>query len=325
MRIAVLGTGALGCVFAARLAPHAEVWMLGTWAEGIEAAQRWGISVEEPDGAVRCARPRATADPSTVPPADLALVLVKAYQTERAAAWAAQVLRSAGLAVTLQNGLDNGEKLAAAVGRLRTAVGVTYLGATLLGPGRVRHVAAQPTYVGLSPAGTMQRRDATRVPVECFAYLLNDAGLDAHIEANIEGRLWGKAVANAAINPLTALWRVPNGELLATPDHRSLLDALAEEAAAVARARGVSLPFDDPIEYVGSVCRATAANRSSMLQDVDRGRRTEVDSINGVIIAEGRRLGIPTPFNEALWRLVRGIGSSDQGSSGQSSVTWEVR
>lgn len=299
MRVAILGTGALGCVFAARLAAAAEVWMVGTWAEGVAAVQSRGVTVHEPGGGVTRARVSATSDPADAPAADFALLLVKSYQTPRAAAWAARILAPDGLAVTLQNGLDNGPRLAAAVGAERTAVGVTTTGATLLGPGEARLAAIQPTCIGRS--GDTARR------VEQFVALLNAGDLEAHATDAITPRLWGKAVANAAINPLTALWRVPNGELLASPERRGLLAALAREAAAVAQARGIILPFDDPIAYVEGVCRATAANRSSMLQDVSAGRPTEIDSINGVLIAEGARLGVPIPVNETVWRLVRGV------------------
>ena len=152
MRIAILGTGALGCVFAAHLAARAEVWMLGSWAEGVAAVQRDGIRITERDGSVRQVRVQATTDPAQVPPVDGALLLVKSYQTERAAAWAARVLRPDGLAVTFQNGLDNGPKLTAAVGAERAAVGVNYTGATLLGPGETRHTAQLTNIIGTSPA-----------------------------------------------------------------------------------------------------------------------------------------------------------------------------
>lgn len=273
--------------------------MLGTWAVGIAAVQRAGIQVTDPDGHVWQAPVRATSDPTEVPPADHALVLVKSYQTERAAAWAAQVLKPDGLAVTLQNGLNNEAKLVAAVGAGRVAVGVTYNGATLLGPGEVRHAARQTTYIGTTP--TTEARAAVLIA------LLNQAGLEACTTADVESLSWGKAVANAAINPLTALWRVPNGQVCATAERRGLLADLAREAKAVAAARGISLPFEDPIAYVQSVCQRTATNRSSMLQDIERGRPTEIDSITGVIVAEGRRLGVPTPVSNVVWRLVRGL------------------
>lgn len=299
MRVVVLGTGALGCVFAARLAGRSDVWMLGTWAEAIAAVQRDGILVDDPDGKERRAFISAASSPAAVPPADVALILVKSYQTERAAAWAAQLLKGDGLAVTLQNGLDNMAKITAAVGEDRASSGVTYIGATLIGPAHVRHTANLPSYIGLSPT-TSQRVDA-------FASLLSRTGLETHTTLDAESMAWSKALANAVINPLTALWRVPNGDLVQGVDRRGLLAQLVQEAVAVANARGISLPFEDPLAHVEAVCRSTAPNRSSMLQDVDRGRPTEIDSINGVIVAEGRRLGVPTPLNEAVWRLVRGI------------------
>ncbi len=310
LRVAVIGTGALGCLFAARLASCAEVWMLGTWAAGVAAAATTGVCVHEMDGTRRRVSVRATDDPAQAPPADVALVLVKSYQTARAAAWAARVLKPNGLAVTLQNGLDNGPRLAAAVGAARTGVGVTFEAATLLGPAEVRHAGRGPTLLGPG-TGDVAAAPAARAPAatscDDLAELLRQAGFAAEVVSPIEGILWGKAVVNAAINPLTALWRVPNGELLATAERRALLADLAREAAGVAAARKVALPYPDPSARVAEVCRATAANRSSMLQDIERGRPTEIDSINGVIVAEGRRLAVPTPLNEAIWRLVRGL------------------
>jgi 2-dehydropantoate 2-reductase len=230
---------------------------------------------------------------------DATLILVKSYQTERAAAWAAQVLHASGLVVTLQNGLDNEAKIAAAVDKNRVVLGVTYMGATLLGPGRTRLVANLATFVG-SHASIASR-------VSAFVSLLRGAGLEAHVTPDIQPRLWGKAIANAAINPLTALWRVSNGELLDGDDRRRVMAELAKEAIRVALASGVEPPIEDVVGYVESVCRATAENHSSMLQDVERGRPTEIDSINGVIVDQGLRLGVPTPSNKAVWLLVRGL------------------
>jgi 2-dehydropantoate 2-reductase len=308
MRVLILGTGALGCVYAARLAAHADVNILGTWAEGVDAIRDAGIRVTDPDGHTWTARVRAEHDPETVAPVDVALILVKSYQTRRAAACAAQLLGPDGLAVTLQNGLDNLPILVEAVGLARAAVGVTYNAATLLGPGQVRHVVSLPTYLSLARAREhVDPVDAAPALLDALAGLLNRAGLAAQVSDDVEGRLWGKAVANAAINPLTALWRVTNGELLARPERRRLLAALACEAVEVTHARGIALPFADPVAYVESVCEATGANRSSMLQDVERGRPTEIDSISGIIAAEGARLGVATPLTEAVWRLVQAL------------------
>jgi 2-dehydropantoate 2-reductase len=309
MRVAIIGTGALACVYAARMAAHADICMFGTWPQGVAAIRANGIHVVEPDGRLWRAQVSVYGDPSEVEAqrrayaeqggADVALILVKSYQTLRAAEWAGELLAADGLAVTLQNGLDNYEAIIEEVGEARAAVGVTYNGATMLGPGEVRHVAHNVTYLGTRPA-----QDAR---VRALAELLDRAGLETEIGEEIEGRLWGKAVVNAAINPLTALWRVPNGALLAPPDRRWLLARLSEEAANVARAKGLTLPFEDPVAYTESVCRSTAANRSSMLQDVERGRPTEIDSINGIIITEGKANGVHVGVNEVVWRLVRAL------------------
>jgi 2-dehydropantoate 2-reductase len=309
MRVAVIGTGALACVYAARLAGHADVCMFGAWPEGVAAIRANGVHVVEPDGRLWRAQVSVYGEPAELESqrrayaenggADVALILVKSYQSLRAAEWARELLAPEGLAVTLQNGLDNFEAIAEEVGAERVAVGVTYNGATMLAPGEVRHVAHNPTYLGVRPA------HADRI--RALADLFDRAGLETEVGEDIDARLWGKAVVNAAINPLTALWRVPNGALLSPPDRRWLLTRLAEEAANVAHVKDIVLPFDDPVAYTESVCRSTAANRSSMLQDVERGRPTEIDSINGIIIAEGKARGVHVGVNEVVWRLVRAL------------------
>lgn len=297
----MLGTGALGCVFAARLAPLADVTLLGTWPEGLAAVTADGVTLHLPDGGVQRVRVDAASDPAAAAPADVALVLVKSFQSKRAALWAQQALAPGGLAVTLQNGLDAGPILAAAVGRTRSATGVTYNGATLLGPGEVSHAALQPTFLGRTPE--------TAARVNALAALLTEAGLPACGEDNIAALVWAKAIANAAINPLAALWRVPNGELI-SPDQRfQVLSTLAGEAAVVAGALGVTPLPADPAAHAAAVCRATAANRASMLQDIERGRLTEIDSINGVIVREGARHGIAAPMNATVWRLVGALSA----------------
>jgi 2-dehydropantoate 2-reductase len=154
--------------------------------------------------------------------------------------------------------------------------------------------------IGISPV------IAERVIALCD--LLTAVGLSTSTSDAIEGEIWVKGVVNAAINPLTALWRVPNGDLLTGSDRRDLLAALVAEATAVVRARGITLPLADPLAHTEHICRVSAANHSSMLQDIEHGRPTEIDSINGVIVREGHRLGVPVPLNEAVWRLVRGMG-----------------
>jgi 2-dehydropantoate 2-reductase len=205
------------------------------------------------------------------------------------------------LVVTLQNGLGNRETLAAELGEGRVGQGVTMLGATLLGPGRVRHAGQGPTIFGAAP---------DRGGAAALAGLFAACGLPAELTDDLEALVWGKLMVNAGINALSALLRVPNGALAAIPQARALAERAAGEAAAVAAARGVRLPYADPAAHALGVAQATGANRSSMLQDVLRGSPTEVDAINGAVAREGRRLGVPTPVNALLTELVAALDAT---------------
>jgi 2-dehydropantoate 2-reductase len=299
MHLVILGSGAMACLFGARLAPYADVTLLGSWKDGIAAIQQPGIRLERhPSPATRAAplvRVRATTDPREAGPADFVLVLVKSWQTERAAAWAANVLAPGGIALTLQNGLGNLETLQAAVGRDRAMLGVTTLGATLLGPGYVRAGGDGPIHLP---------EDARLEPI---AHVMRAAAFDVSQSPipNLQSLAWGKVAVNCGINALTALLRVPNGELLERPDARLLMERAACEAAEVALAKGIRLPYADPAAQVSDVARATSNNHSSMLQDVERGAPTEIEAINGAVVREGQRQSLSTPVNEVLWRLVK--------------------
>jgi 2-dehydropantoate 2-reductase len=139
--------------------------------------------------------------------------------------------------------------------------------------------------------------------------VLVSAGFQVEIVADPKSLLWGKLVINAAINPLTAILGIPNGDLLTQPDTRELLSEVATEAEFIAYHNGVMLPYPDPIEAVEQVARNTAGNHSSMLQDVLNGRPTEIDAINGAIVLEAEKVGVPTPVNRVLWHLVKGLDS----------------
>jgi 2-dehydropantoate 2-reductase len=294
MRIAIVGAGALGGVVGFHLAAAADVVLVDPWAEHVAAINGRGLTCER-DGRAEVRAVPAVTDPAAAGPCDAALVLVKARQTPWAAAACGALLAPGAVAYTLQNGVGNLELLAAALGPGRAGQGVTALGATLLGPGAVRHAGAGATVLGAAPH---------RARAAALAAALAASGLPASVSDDVEGLVWGKLVVNAGINALTALLRVPNGALADAPAARALMAAAAAEAAAVAAARGVRLPYADPAAHVEAVARATAANRSSMLQDLLRGAPTEAATINGAVAREGARLGIPTPLNAALAALV---------------------
>jgi 2-dehydropantoate 2-reductase len=296
MKIAILGTGAMGCLFTARLAPQNDLIVLGTWREGIRAIQIRGVHLIENSREI-VVPARATTDPREVADIELVLILVKGHQTERAARWAKQILTPNGIALTLQNGLGNLEILSEHVGPNRAAMGVSMQGTTLLGPGRVQHGGNGPTTLAVTPA--------TRARLEQVAEIFRAAGFETHLTDDARTLIWGKLVVNTAINALTAILRVPNGGLVENQDALAVMRTAAEETAAVARALGVTLPFADPSARVMEVARATAQNRSSTLQDILRGMPTELDAINGAVVRAGKRLGIPTPVNETLLKIVK--------------------
>jgi len=294
--ILIVGTGALATLFAARLsAAGVDVTMLGTWQAGLDALRKEGARLVGLDGVERAYPVRATDNPVECRSARLALVLVKGWQTERAARQLYTCLDEDGLALTLQNGLGNREILVGTLDQQRVALGVTTIGSTLLAPGLAR----------LGGDGLVSIEAHPRL--DPLAAILRAAGFVITVVEDACSLVWGKLVISAAINPLTALLRVPNGELLERPAVRSLMGELAREAAAVARALGVGLPFEGPESAAEEVARRTADNRSSMLQDVLRGAPTEIDAICGAIVRNGEERDVPTPVNRLMWHLVKAL------------------
>jgi 2-dehydropantoate 2-reductase len=328
MKIGIIGAGAMGSLLGFYLCEHAEVWLLDPWRAHVDTINASGLT-RELDGAAETRHPHATADPAAIGPCDAVLVLVKAHQTAWAADQASLLLKPLGqveirdwrlesaayqfpisnlqspiaptLVVTLQNGVGNRELLAEALGANRVGQGVTALGATLLGPGRVCHAGQGTTVFGSAPDPTGMGQ---------LADLFRASGLPAEVGDDLDALVWGKLLVNVGINALTALLRVPNGALADTSEARELVAAAVAEAAAVARARGIRLPYDDPLEHTLAVARATGANRSSMLQDVLRGSTTEIATINGAVVREGQRLGVPTPVNQLLAALVAALDAT---------------
>jgi 2-dehydropantoate 2-reductase len=161
-----------------------------------------------------------------------------------------------------------------------------------------------PTYIAPHPR------------LETLVDLLETAGFEVHAASDLLSLMWGKLVVNTGINALTALLEVRNGKLLEGTHARSLMNTAAMETARVAEAQGIKLPYDDPTQEVEAVARRTAENESSMLQDIRRGAPTEVDAINGAVVREGDRLGVPAPVNRTLWNLVRakvGVSTGEPG------------
>jgi 2-dehydropantoate 2-reductase len=301
MKISIIGSGAMGSLFGGMLsrARH-EVVLYDVFKEHVEAIRRDGLAIEQAGSSeVLTVRPAATTDPADTCGSDVMIVFVKSTATEEASRQFAPLAGPGTIALTLQNGLGNEAILRKHFGAERTAAGVTSHGATFLGPGRIRHAGKGPTHIAMA--------DGSHRRLVAFATALAQAGFETHVEADVAGLVWSKLVINVGINALTALTGRENGRLLDLEETRSLMAELVAEAVAVAKARGITLTYVDPLATVYDVAKKTGANRSSMLQDFDRNRETEIDFMNGAIVREAAELGIPVPVNAAVARLVKAI------------------
>lgn len=291
--ILILGTGALATLFANRLAKAGlSVSMLGTWQEGLAALKKNGARLE---GEKQGYPVHATDDPAKCKGIPNALVLVKSWQTTRAAEQLEDCLPREGVVLTLQNGLGNDTILASCLGWERVARGVTSMGATLLGPGLVCEG-------GIGPV-TVEASENTGILVK----KLRLAAFTVEEVKDIQSQVWGKLVVSSAINPLTALLRVKNGKLLENPPIKTIMRELACETASVAESEGVRLPFVNSGDAAEEVAQSTAENLSSMLQDVMRGSRTEIDAINGEVVRLAAANNVNVPVNRAMVSLVNAI------------------
>lgn len=300
LRFAVIGPGALGTLFAARLAlAGVPVLLVDYRAERAAALDARPLQLLGHAGEHE-APVSVTADPHCLGEVDAALILVKAYHTETVAATLAEYLPPAAVAVSLQNGLGNVEILAAHLGSARVIGGMTSQGALLEAPGVARDTGSGPTVVG--------RLDGSEDEI---LHAVNDAllqaGFAASVTRDLSAALWSKLLLNVAINPAAALTRLRNGALAEHEPSLKLMTAAAREAEGIGRKHGINLPEVDWRARLQTACAATAPNVNSMLADVLHSRRTEIDAINGAVvrIAEGRRL--PATVNRTLWYLVKTI------------------
>lgn len=297
MKISVIGSGAMGCLFGGLLTEAGqEVQLLDVWPEHVNALNENGLSILR-EGGERIIRVHATTDPAEIQQTDLALIFVKHSQTGEAVRTAVRLLGDTGYILTLQNGMGNAEIIAETAGHKRVICGTTAQGAMLLGPGRIQHSGIGKTKIGMW--------DQDRQPiVDVVAGAFSAAKIETSGVDNIKPVIWSKLFANVGINAITALTNIRNGELLDHEETRSLVEAVVAEAITVARALQVSVA-DDALENVFAIAEATAINRSSMGQDVDAHRPTEIDAINGYIVRRAKELGIEVPVNQSLTCLIK--------------------
>lgn len=291
MKISVVGAGALGMFYSAMLTASGQDVTL-VCRPGVREALEAGIFVT---GALQAsAKPHVSVSPV---PSDLIFITVKSYDV--ASAVGNLAFNPGSLVVIISNGLGSDEMAASLIGSCRVAAGVAYCGATYLEPGKVKLAGYTETVLGSTDPAARDRLDLAVMALE-------KAGLKARIAEDIRAAQWEKLFANVGINAITAITGLNNGRLVEVPELKALVAAAVSEAASVAGAAGIRVD-KDPVELTYKVIRDTAGNRSSMLQDVAKSRRTEIDAINGKVCEIGRVWGIPTPVNDTLTTLIKGI------------------
>jgi 2-dehydropantoate 2-reductase len=295
-RVAVIGAGAVGGYFGGMLArAGAPAVMIGR-AGFIEAAKKNGLLLDTLQFKERV-RVEASADLTDARGAEIVLFCVKTTDNAATARALAPLVQTGAIVVSMQNGVDNAEQIRAASG-IEAVSAVVYVAASVPEPGVVKHVGRGDLVIG-------PRNQQT----ELIAALFERAGVGCRISDNIAGELWTKLTWNCALNAVSALGRAKYGQIAASPDARKVVETAVYEVLAVAKAAGVHPPgFEDPqVALAGAFKIATqmAEALSSTAQDMNRGKRTEIDSLNGYISRRGAELGVPTPVNHALYTLVK--------------------
>jgi len=291
----------MGCLYAFMLTRAGyEAWLLDYNKERAEAIRTEGLKLEGISGAYQLPFPRISASPRAIGTADLMILFVKAYNTAAALESARELVATNTIILTLQNGIGNAEVVRKAYPENAIIAGTTAQGATLMGTGHIRHAGRGETVVG-------------GIDANCafHAKLVRDLFMSAYIPTevtdDVQGILWGKLLVNCGINALTAIMNIPNGQLPGIPDLYEVMCRAVGEGAAIAQHAGISLPYVDPLAKVVEVCEATADNRSSMLQDITAGKKTEIDYLNGALVRYGFDAGIAVPINSFLTHLVHGL------------------
>ena len=303
MKIVIVGPGAMGKLFAAFLAKSKEeIWILDKNKERAEKINKEGISVEGGAGKW-LAKVKATAEAKEIEKPDLVIIATKSYDTKDAIQLAKPLITEDTSVLTLQNGIGNIEIISEVVGPDNVIGGTTNLGATLIDDTHIRHAGNGETVIGKIDG-------STPVIMREIRELFNKVKLETKISRDIKSILWSKLIINVGINALTALTRLHNGRLLEFEGTRKIMRDAVTEASKIAKRKRIKLIYDDPLARVEAVCEATSGNVSSMLQDILRKKRTEIDFINGVVVRLGQELGILVPVNTMLVDLVKTLESS---------------
>jgi 2-dehydropantoate 2-reductase len=257
-----------------------------------------GLAIEEKDGSVLVVPVPATNDPASVGPVDLIVNFVKCYHTEAAVRSAGPMIGPDTVVLSLQNGWGNAARISSIVGEERVLVGLTYHGGMLLQPGRVKHPGSGMTYVGELTGKKTER-------LQRIVETLRGAGMETTLSERILDEVWKKLALNACTLPTSSLLRFLSHELVAYEPAKQLMADILREVVAIARAQGIALDYDERWAAITGLLEKAIGGKSSMYQDAEAGRRTEIEVINGAIVEAGDKAGVPVPVNRAMMLMVQ--------------------
>ncbi|MGI9334744.1 MAG: ketopantoate reductase family protein [Gammaproteobacteria bacterium] len=299
MKIAVMGAGAMGSVYAGLLTEGGhDVWAVDVWRQHVDAIRERGLRVEGASGD-RVVRLNATTDPLEPGICDLVVVATKAAQVGDAAQAAAPLIGADTLVLTIQNGLGAGERICQSLDASRVLLGVAGgFGASMRGPGHVHHNGMQLIRLGEMNGGITAR-------LERVAEAWRAGGFNVKAFEDIEQLVWEKFVCNVTFSGPCTVLEATIGEVMGNPDAWPIAIACAEEAFAAGKAKGVNFSFDDATAYVSAFGEKMPHARPSMLLDYLAGRRSEIDAINGMVPVVARAVGTTAPVNETVVALVK--------------------
>jgi 2-dehydropantoate 2-reductase len=299
MRIAVMAAGAVGGYFGGRLAAAGHDVSFIARGANLDALRKSALTIESPLGNLHLKEVKATSDPQEVGAADIVLFAVKLWDTETAAAAARPLVGPQTRVITLQNGVDSVERMAPILGAEQVAGGVAYIASVIAAPGVISHTSPFAKMLCGRLDGSADARLAA------FAQAAQQAGIDIALTNEINRERWQKFVFLVGLSGATGATRLPIGPILADSDTRAFLQKLMQEVVAVGRAKGVDLPpdyVDDRMKFAATV---PPGMKASLLHDLERGNRLEIDWLSGKVAALGRELGVPVPMNEAVYAVLK--------------------
>ena len=298
MNIVIFGAGAIGSFFGALLSKKNNVYLIGRNPH-ISTIKRKGLTLlGKTQLNVKISAYDSAYDIMLYP--DLLILTVKSYDTKNAIHEALSIINDDTIVLSLQNGLDNIDKIKKVVNPHNILCGVTTHGAILSKPGVIRH-----TGQGYTVLGELNRKKTERL--QHIVHVFNDAGIETKYTLDIDKEIWIKAIINSSINPITTFFNCKNGYLMKNPILENIVERVCRESTYVARSHKINISYQNALKKTKEVIQNTADNYSSMLQSFKRGKKTEIESINGVIVSIGKKYGIDVSINDLLLHLINNI------------------